>query len=474
MIAQPIWCAINPAESTSSMLAYEEGGEKLIAYTDVPGLPPSDKYAIRVRSAATGNQWVPVFVHKTYNRQQELGDVSVPKTDGSILATGVKNYLFFTGAWSHSYGNIEMTPNSPVEIEVSSVNGFKIRNQDFLKAAVYPPHKASPATLISNKVYFTLNNPAQIVIDINGNMDDSNKALINLNDRSDIRHTVSLFANPIMEKPSLTDTANVIAVEPGAPRPSDNLGTNTTLYFKPGVHQLGLDFKVRPGNKYYIPGDALVYGTFNNNDVPDGGGLKSGQNIKVYGYGTISGQYTDHPSYVTNSVQDHYKGLIIRNALNTEVNGICFADPANHSCNIAAWGGRPDKSVPATFVRWAKVISWRGNGDGFGNQHLTEDCFLRTNDDAGYIKGTKRRCTYWKDTSAAVYHMAGIPDPAGFFPIVIERDGEPWVYLPDCPAPDDTSPSLAVSSSSQLNGVSTCLLSTSVSWQKSTLKLRLS
>lgn len=27
-----------------------------------------------------------------------------------------------------------------------------------------------------------------------------------------------------------------------------------------------------------------------------------------------------------------------------------------------------------------------------------------------------------------------------FFPIVIEQDGEPWVYLPDCPAPDGTAP----------------------------------
>ncbi len=27
-----------------------------------------------------------------------------------------------------------------------------------------------------------------------------------------------------------------------------------------------------------------------------------------------------------------------------------------------------------------------------------------------------------------------------FFPIVIEKDGEPWVYLPDCPAPESTAP----------------------------------
>lgn len=104
-------------ELTSSMQVHEEGTQKLVSYTDVPGLAPSDKYVIQVRSAATGNVWVPVFTNKTYNRQQELSNVgdpyavppvgpigwsSVPMVSGSspghITRTGIRNYLFFTGA----------------------------------------------------------------------------------------------------------------------------------------------------------------------------------------------------------------------------------------------------------------------------------------------------------------------------------------------------------------------------------------
>ena len=48
---------------------------------------------------------------------------------------------------------------------------------------------------------------------------------------------------------------------------------------------------------------------------------------------------------------------------------------------------------------------------------MVEDCFLRTADDCSYMKGDRRRCVFWKDVNAAVFHMANIPTK---FPIVIE------------------------------------------------------
>ena len=43
---------------------------------------------------------------------------------------------------------------------------------------------------------------------------------------------------------------------------------------------------------YYIPGDAIVYGTMNNNH--DG---KDGMFIKIFGHGTLSGDKLPHPDY---------------------------------------------------------------------------------------------------------------------------------------------------------------------------------
>ena len=50
---------------------------------------------------------------------------------------------------------------------------------------------------------------------------------------------------------------------------------------------------------YYIPGDAVVYGTMNNlkND-------EDGESIKIFGHGTLSGDKLPHPSFADPPVPD--------------------------------------------------------------------------------------------------------------------------------------------------------------------------
>jgi hypothetical protein len=90
------------------------------------------------------------------------------------------------------------------------------------------------------------------------------------------------------------------------------------------------------------------------------------------------------------------------------------ANPPNHAINLQSVNKGSEK---VTFVRWAKVISWRANGDGIGSAHVIEDCFIRTTDDCSYVKGDRRRCVFWTDVNGAVFHMAGIPNN---FAMVIE------------------------------------------------------
>lgn len=382
--------------------------DTLFSYTDVPGLTPSDKYTIRVRSAATNNEWVNVFAHYTYNRALEIPNI--PKTDGSYQVTTVQHYARHTGGWSHTYGNIEMSKNTPVEVEIAARNGFKIGGKDFVKATVHPAQKAGMATLVDGKVYFTISNPAQLVIDINGQMDDYNAA-INGGIGHPV-HAISLFANPVIKKPSLNGS-RVHYVEPGtdsAALGQINPATYDTIYFKPGVHNAGKDFKVYPGKVNYIPGDAMFYGNINNIGVPQGIYTKNGENIKLYGYGTISLAKITHPSYVPNATGS-YKGFEIENGLNWRVHGVSIVDPSNHS--VYTIGGNNG------LFSWTKVISWRANGDGIGGYEPAEDCFIRTQDDCSYAKGPKRRCTFWKDANAALFHLATITEN-GTSPLIIE------------------------------------------------------
>jgi hypothetical protein len=387
-----------------------QGIDTLIVYKDVPGLEPSEFYTIRVRSVATNNKWVNCFANITRNLASTFPNDNL-NTDSNW------QYFKHTDKWSQTYCNIEMSPNSSVEVEISSKNGFKIDGKKFVKATTHPSHKASIAKVVKGKVYFTIDNPASITVDINGQMDDFNA----LNNPIGAPvHTVTFFANPILDKP-LLDDPKVVFVEPGV-KPSSDLGEYTTLYFKPGVHDIGLNFKLYPGKKYYIPGDAIVYGTMNNFGISSTNGMVSGQDIKIYGLGTLSGDRLNHPHFAydhnPSTVEEKpYKSISIENAYHVEVEGLFIANPAFHSIHLMSWNERPDKSQKVTYARWVKVVTWRVNGDGIGNAHLVEDCFIRTSDDCTYVKGDRRRCTFWKDTNAAVFHMPSIPTD---FPIVIE------------------------------------------------------
>jgi uncharacterized repeat protein (TIGR02543 family) len=199
--------------------------------------------------------------------------------------------------------------------------------------------------------------------------------------------------------------------------PSSNLGDKSILYFKPGIHNLGLGFKLSPGKSYYIPGDAIVYGTLNNIGVPASGSLAAGKNIKIYGYGTLSGDSLNHPIcnfppniVLTTDQTAPYKSINIEDATNVLIEGSFVDNNCFHGIHMPG----PDNN---NTCRWVKVVSWRTNGDGIGDASLTEDCFIRTGDDCAYIKGDKRRCKFWKDSNAAVFHLTSTVSDR---PIVIE------------------------------------------------------
>ena len=90
-------------------------------------------------------------------------------------------------------------------------------------------------------------------------------------------------------------------VIPGEEAPTD--GNWKTLLFLPGVHNIGLNFRLhsnrfffhlyvlRKGGtrckeffdrSYYIPGDAIVYGTMNNGGKSEHGEEDDGDNIRCF------------------------------------------------------------------------------------------------------------------------------------------------------------------------------------------------
>ncbi len=422
------------------MKVYEAGAEKLTVYADVPGhnvsvingytsRAKSDVYEIWVRSAATDHAWVQCFANMTYNRALEMPTLTGFGNTGHNHA-----YYRINAGWTHTYANIEMSTGSPVEVEIRKIGPTLLDGSSVIvKSAVHPAQKIVPDSKRdeNGRVYFTITNPGQLVIDINGQMDDHNAAFPvgtpgGAMPGNPPVHSIALYANPIMTKPVASPTNTIVTVTPNQSSatsllPAPSPATYDTLVFAPGVHHIGPGFKVHPGKSYYIPGDAILYGNLNNEDVAQGSFRCTGDSINIYGYGTICGMVVPHyqqktdddtangtpnpeyPEYLGwSEPKDADVGIRIAQAWDTRITGVTIADPANFNTKFDVYAGRVNDQ---SLVSWVKLHSWRVNGDGCGGYVPIEDSLIRASDDSTYIRNWRKRCTFWKDSNANMFRF---------------------------------------------------------------------
>jgi hypothetical protein len=382
--------------------------QRLSVYPPVPGLAPSVHYSFRVREVGS-TQWMAPFAWFT----------ECPWNYAPYY------YSEFIGGWSNTYCNFEMGNHVPVEVEITRLNPLTGMPVDIQKAVPHPYRKVKSWRIENGKAYVIIDKPALFAVDIDGQMDEHNaprivdfywdpSAFPYRNENA--FHTVTIFANRfIVDKPVL-GAPGVYAVEPGVVPPND--GSWTTLYFKPGVHELypggsyqdGEALRVRSNRSYYIPGDAMVHGTIDN-----GGDGNDGKNIRIFGHGTLSGERIPHAGADPNDgVNFGPKPIHIEGCKNVIVEGITIADSAEHTCWISA--GFNTNPADFNYIRWCKVFTWRANGDGIspsGSSYL-EDCFLRTQDDHTYVNGLGiRRIVYWTDVNGAPLRCSFIVSARG-------------------------------------------------------------
>lgn len=353
--------------------------QMLITFPDIPGRTASDKYVCRVRQVGSG-EWKSAFVIQTKCKNNP---------DENNPPTGPDNgYFKMLDAWSASFIAFEFSGTS-VEVEISKVGGVPIT-----KAMVRPVGHASVAKIANGKAYIVFDKPANVNVDIDGQMEDKYTGMDYAGPKI---HTISLFGNPVYKEPVSTNP-RVISLNPGETIP---LGTSTnwdTIYFKPGIHNIGTPYTIHSKKVLFIPGDAIVHGTIHPKNA---WGNDASKNWSVYGSGAESGE-----NIVWTGDENKNAKTFTYQAEAARMEGFVVIDPANHTFNMNHTG--PDASV--NVYKNIKVFGWRKNSDGvnaFRNSVIT-DCFFRVQDDVFYYGGDNVKisnCVTWNDANGAVVYV---------------------------------------------------------------------
>jgi hypothetical protein len=203
----------------------------------------------------------------------------------------------------------------------------------------------------ANSVSFTLDKPRNIAVEFDGSQ----------------KYPLLIFANPLEKNiPKQTD-ANV-------------------LYYGPGYHDKEDTVFLKANQTLYVAGGAVLSAHIIGRNAP---------NAKIIGRGIISGRRFGHT---------HGKLIHFPDAKSTDLyfEGFTMVDAPGYYITTSA---------KRTHAKNVKGLGWWFNTDGFsfGEDGLTEDCFLKCNDDAIklYRSGNKVfRTTIWQMENGAPFQIS--------------------------------------------------------------------
>lgn len=334
------------------------------------------KCRVRLKNSAT---WENAFVMQT-----------TAKKAGSGYVAAVQD-------WTASWIAFEFAAGNEIEVEISKVNGKPIN-----KAMLRPVGDATPALIRDGKAYVTFTKHANVNVDIDGQLEDKSTGQ---GYAGPPVHTLSLFGNPIYKRP-VSQGSRVKYLSPTESIPTDD--SWDTLCFQPGVHRIfqydanGIrkPFLIRSNKVIYIPGDAIVHGTFQPTNIGQNAFQHTGDGWMIYGSGTISGEEIPHFSTGDDGSDKPFTGYATR----IRLEGFVVADAANHHFNIM---NKNDDDVNVNIFKNLKTLAWRVNTDGGALQRntITSDCFFRVQDDLLYCCRSKARinnCVVWIDHNGSM------------------------------------------------------------------------
>ncbi|MFR9533532.1 MAG: hypothetical protein SNG49_01690 [Rikenellaceae bacterium] len=188
--------------------------------------------------------------------------------------------------------------------------------------------------MVDNKVLFSINEPMNLTVEINGNW----------------HQALHISANPFETDIPDPDDENVIYFAPGVHDiTSVVIGDNQTLYIAGGAY-------IRCGMEEE---DQMIH--LGDRDMVMPSFLVKGKNITVRGRGIIDGKAVPRPR--------RRNPLLVHDSENVTIEGICLFDSSSWTL--------PIKCSDNVHVDNIKLTGWRGNTDGvdISNSRM---CWSRT------------------------------------------------------------------------------------------------
>lgn len=266
-----------------------------------------------------------VVVYESPVLMQPYADVTLTVADTPVFVAQT--------AVSHNRAFSQTPPLASAGVASFDMDGsvtVSLSADDLHSLVVRPLSLGIEPNISGNTASFTLSEPAQLTLEING----------------EPTRAVHLFANPL---------------ETDVPDPDDE----TVIYFGPGLHKTGI-FTVDSNTTVYLAGGAVVQG---------GILARNAENITIKGRGFFDGSVYDRWNETTVPLNLQY-------CSNVTVEGIGFLDPAGWTLN--------GYFCTDLTVDNVKIITARSNGDGITLQSCKDvavtNSFVRSWDDSLVVK----------------------------------------------------------------------------------------
>jgi hypothetical protein len=328
-----------------------------------PGVPVSSIYDVAVMEGGLSQ---PLTVFQSSCPEYQAGYQNMKPVDSHPLE-------FFQG---RSINWAQFSLSNSVTVHIHVLDSSKVPMNGRVK--IFPSRYGVTPVVSGDEIRFTVTQPGQYSVEI-GDEGYKNGLLI--------------FADPPETDKPDSATGNYYVVTNATPAEINAVpATYSGIYFKQGVHDIGV-YRV-PANikKIYFEAGAWVYGAM----VMDG---VSG--VKIFGRGVLSEAKLNYrESHVVEALHQS-------NGIDLE--GIVLADKKFYAVRLLGTNNT---------VEWVKVVGgWTYNTDGiaaFGGSHVAH-CFVWANDDSlkPYASDlTISDCVVWQLNNGAVIQLGWGNDKA--------------------------------------------------------------